>query len=90
MNLEARPWLVDFHAAAAIDSFPFFGVLRPGWFSLGCFWLFLRCQFRVWNVSCLIGLGLGWFLRFFRPDDPPTQCWAMIGVIGALNLGTGL
>ena len=24
-----------------------------------------------WGVSCLIELGLGWFLRFFRLADPP-------------------
>ena len=33
MNLEARLWLVDLHAAAALDSFPFFWVFL--------LWLFL-------------------------------------------------
>ena len=50
MNLEARPWLVDFHATAAFDNFPFFGL-----FSLGCFccivlfeaWGFLHGLFLV-------------------------------------------
>ena len=32
MNLEARPWLVDLHAAAALDSFPFFWVFLLGLF----------------------------------------------------------
>ena len=34
-------------------------------------------------------LGPGWSLLFvcffFRPADPPTQCWAMVWVIGPLN-----
>ena len=30
MIQEARPWLVDFHAAAALDSFPVFWVLPLG------------------------------------------------------------
>ena len=34
MNLEARPWLVDFLAAAELDSFPFLRILRSGFFSL--------------------------------------------------------
>ena len=32
MIQEARPWLVDFYAAAALDSFLFFGVLLLGFF----------------------------------------------------------
>ena len=31
---EARPWLVDFHAAAAFNSFPVFWVLLLGLFLL--------------------------------------------------------
>ena len=30
INLEARPWLVDFHAAAALDCFTFFWVFLLG------------------------------------------------------------
>ena len=56
MNLVARPWLVDFHAAAALDSFLFFWVLRSGFFSLGGF---LHFKVRVWGVSYLIGMGHG-------------------------------
>ena len=68
MIQEARPWLVDFHAAAALDGFPVLWV-----FSLGCSWCFLRLEIfiflrgwfqvfrnvtvRVWGVSCVIGLG---------------------------------
>ena len=49
MNLEARPWLVDFHAAVALDSFPFF------WgFLLGLFLEFLRLGIWVF----LLGLFL--------------------------------
>ena len=32
MIQEARPWLVDFHDAAAFDSFPVFCVLLLGLF----------------------------------------------------------
>ena len=81
MNLEARPWLVDFHAAFALDSFPFFWVFLLGlflefsmsWhlgFPLGLFLVFSEFQ----------GQGLGRFLSdwagqfsscvFFRPTDP--------------------
>ena len=49
MNLEARPWLVDFYAAAALDSFPF-----SDFFSLGCFWYFLHLEMWVF----LLGLFL--------------------------------
>ena len=82
MNLEAPPWLVYFHAAAALDSFPFF------WsFALGWFWPFLHFKVRVWGVPCLIGPGLGWILRgaFCVLPTPPTQCWAMVWVIGPLH-----
>ena len=49
MNLEARPWLVDFHAAAALDSFPFFWV-----FLIGPFLVSLRFEVSV----VLLGLFL--------------------------------
>ena len=40
MNLEARLWLIDFHAAAAIDIFPFF-LGFEGWvLLLGLFLVF--------------------------------------------------
>ena len=42
MNPEARPWLVDFHAAAALDSFLFFWV-----FLLGLFLVI----FASWNLG---------------------------------------
>ena len=49
MIQEARPWLVDFHAAAALDSFPVFWVLPLG--------LFLVVP-ASWEMSFLLGLFL--------------------------------
>ena len=48
MIQEAR-WLVDFHAAAALDSFPVLWVLPLG--------LFLVVS-ASWNLSFLLGLFL--------------------------------
>ena len=74
MNLEARPWLGDFHAVATLDSFPFFC-----FFLLGLFFVLSKFQ----------GQGLGRFLSdwagqfgscvSFRPADPPVQYWARGG-----------
>ena len=68
MIQKARPWLVDFHAAATLDGFLVLWVLP-----LDCFWCFLRLEIfvfllgllqvfrnfsvRVWGVSSVIGLG---------------------------------
>ena len=46
MNLKAWPWLIDFHAAAALDSFPFF-------------WAFLLGLFLVFSAD--LGLS-PWFV----------------------------
>ena len=71
MNLEARSWLVDFHAAAALDSFSFFWV-----FLLGLFLVFSDFKRRVWRVSYLIGLGslvplVCFFAYLFFPSCRP-------------------
>lgn len=47
--LEARQWLVDFHVAAALDSFPFFFLGFEAWvFLLG---LFVTCS--AFGLGCL-------------------------------------
>ena len=51
MNLEARPWLADFHAAAALDSFSFF-------------WAFLLELLLVFSAFRGLGFLLGLFLVF--------------------------
>ena len=62
---EARPWLVDFHAAAALDSFPVFWVLPLGLFLVvSASWdlsvlLELLLVFSAsWDLSFLLGLFL--------------------------------
>ena len=78
MNLGAGPWLVDFHAAAARDSFPFS--------SFFYFWCFLSSKVRVWGVSYLIGLSVLVLVAFFFVlPTPPTQCWATVWVVGPLS-----
>ena len=47
MIQEARPWLVDFHVDAALDSFPVFWVLPLGLFLV---------VFAPWDLSFLLGL----------------------------------
>ena len=47
MIQEARPCLVDFDAAAALDSFPVFWVLPLGLFLV---------VFAPWDLSFLLGL----------------------------------
>ena len=44
MIQEARPWLVDFHATAALDSFP-------------SFWVFLLELVLVFSASCDLGIS---------------------------------
>ena len=56
MIQEARPWLVDFHVAAALDSFPVFWVLPLR--------LFLLVS-ASWDLSFLLGL----LLVFSAPWD---------------------
>ena len=53
MIQEARPWLVDFHVAAALDNFPVFWVLPLG--------IFLVVS-ASWDPRFLLGLLLV-FLR---------------------------
>ena len=59
MIQEARPWLVDFHVAAALDSFPVFWVLPLG---------LLLVPSAYWDLSLLLGLlpafSASWDLRF--------------------------
>ena len=66
MIQEARPWLVDFHAAAALNSFPVFWVLPIGLFQVVSasgdlsFPLGLLLVFSTfWGLSFLPGLFLG-------------------------------
>ena len=40
MNLEAQPWIADFRFVAALDSSPFFWVLRSRFFLIGLFLAF--------------------------------------------------
>ena len=100
MNLKAWPWLIDFHAAAALDSFPFFwvallrlilvfstlrGMAFSPWVVCGVFCILrsgfgvlLACLGQVWGGYC--------FCCFFSVlPTPPTQCWAMVWVIGPQN-----
>ena len=63
MIQEARPWLVDFHAAAALDSFPVFWVLLLGlflvFFCVLSFHLGLLLVFSAsWDLSFLLRLLL--------------------------------
>ena len=54
MNLEARPWLVDFYAAAALDGFPVLWVLPLGLFMIvSASWelRFLHALFLVSSAS---------------------------------------
>ena len=92
MNVEARPWLVDFHAAAALDSVPVFWVFLLGLFLV--FSAFRGLGFYPWafsGVFCILRSGLGCFLPgraglgvlpafhssfFFVLPTPPTQSWA--------------
>ena len=56
---EARSWLVDFHVAAVLDSFPVFWVLPLG--------IFLVVS-ASWDLSFLLGLlplfSASWDLSF--------------------------
>ena len=75
MIQETRPWLVDFHAAAALDSFPVLWVLPLGLLLVAsAFWDFsfllrLLLAFSAsWDLRFLLGLLLAfyasWDLRF--------------------------
>ena len=59
MIQEARPSLVDFHVAAALDSFPVLWVLPIG---------LLLVASAYWDLSLLLGLlptfSASWDLRF--------------------------
>ena len=61
MIQEARPWLVDFHVAAALDSFAVFWVLALG---------LLLVVSASWDLSFLLGLLLvfaaSWGLSFLH------------------------
>ena len=71
---EVRPWLVDFHAVAALDSF-----LVSWGFAADCFWLFLR--FGTW--AFLLGL----FLVISASCDLCRSPWVGSGSFGILNAG---
>ena len=83
MIQEARPWLVDFHVAAALDSFPVFWVLLLGLFlvvsasgdlsfALGFSWCFLRLEIFIF----LLGL-LKMFRKFLCQGLERPMCdWA--------------
>ena len=67
MIQEARPWLVDFHVAAALDSFPVFWVLPLGFFlvvSASCDLTFLLGLLLVFSASWDLSFLLGSFLVF--------------------------
>ena len=65
MIQEARPWLVDFHIAAALDSFPVFWVVPIGLYLVVsaswdlAFLLGLLLVFSAsWDLSSVLGLSL--------------------------------
>ena len=76
MIQEARPWLVDFYAAAVLDSFLVFWVFP--WVDPGVFCVFSSSSFSLGCFRCfgvlMSGFGVSlaslgwaaWFLRFFR------------------------
>ena len=66
MIQEARPWLVDFHVAAALDSFPVFWVLPLG--------IFLVVS-ASWDLSFPLG-----FLVFSASGDLHLSPWVASGV----------
>ena len=73
MIQEARPWLVDFDAAAALDSFRvFWGVFLGLFLVVFASWDVGFSHWVVSGVVCVLGSGFGVFL--FRPADPPAQC----------------
>ena len=51
---------------------------------------FLRFWAEFWGVSCLIELGLGWFLRFFVLPTPPPRGRGCSGYYCHSDCGTGL
>ena len=74
MNLEAQPWIADFPIAAALDSFPFFGVFEVGVLSV----CFLRFGVEFWGVT-----------SFLRPAHLPRSMPGLIWLIRPLYCGTG-
>ena len=67
MIQEARPWLVDMHVAAVLDSFPVFWVLPLGLFLVvSASWdlSFLIGFPLVFSASCDLSFLLGLFLVF--------------------------
>ena len=83
MNLEAWPWLVDFHAAAALDSFPFFWVLLLG--LLLVLSAYLGFEFTPWvapGLFCVLGSAFlfRWFLVLSASSDLHLSPWVPLGV----------
>ena len=87
MIQEARPWLVNFPAAAAFNRFPVFWVILVGLFSgsfcvlgsefpsLGCSWRFLRLEIFIFL------LGLFQVFRNFK-----IRVWGVYCVVGLGSL----
>ena len=57
MIQEARPWLVDFHAAAALDSFPVFWVFALGFLVVSASWDLGFFPWAVSGIFCVLGSG---------------------------------
>ena len=67
MIQEARPWLVDFYVAAALDSFPVFWVFPLGLFlvvSASWYLIFLLGLLLVFSASSDLSFLIGLFLVF--------------------------
>ena len=77
MMQEARPWLVDFHVAAAFDSFPVFWALLLG---------LLLVFYASWDLSFLLGL----FLVFSASCGLHLSPWVALGVSEILMSGFGV
>ena len=72
MNLEARPWLVDLHAAAALDSFPFF-------------WGFLLGLFLIVSASWGVGFSDWVVPGVFCVSRSEFSPWVVPGVFCVLR-----
>ena len=86
MIQEARPWLVDFHAAAAFDCFPVFWVLLLALFlGVSASW---DLSLSPWVVLAFLRLELFIFLlglfQVFRNFN--VRVWGLFCVIGLGSL----
>ena len=76
MIQEARPWLVDFHAAAALDSFPVFWVFALGFLVVSASWDLDFSPWVVPSIFCVSRSGLfslSWFWYFL-----PLVIWVVL------------